>query len=86
MAKIRGHEEAGVVDLNPLANSHGRTAVKCAFCDKPAVTVVKGYPVCQEHADMLYKKAMEPAPAPGRAPKMGGAAPAMGTKKLQKKA
>ena len=48
-------KEPVVAQVSPVEDSHGERPVKCAFCDRPAVTVVEGYPVCTEHAEMIRK-------------------------------
>jgi hypothetical protein len=79
------HKEGPVIIRPiPLENSHGERLLKCTFCDRPAVTVVKGYPVCQEHADMLYREA-ESAAVAGREPVMKDHAPPMETGKAKGK-
>jgi hypothetical protein len=76
------HEDVG--SAAALEDGHGE-GTKCAFCDRPAVTMVKGYPVCEEHAEMLYREG-EKAPESERAPKMTEGNPRMvGAKAKQEK-
>ncbi|MEM5814704.1 MAG: hypothetical protein QXD77_02715 [Candidatus Aenigmatarchaeota archaeon] len=79
--KLRAKKEPVVTELHPVANSHGEKPVKCAFCERPAVTVVRGYPVCEEHAEELYREA-ERGPAAAE-PHMKDHAPPMGTAKVR---
>lgn len=61
--KIKDHVEF----IAPLPAGDSRLPtrpVKCTFCNRRAVTVVRGYPVCAEHAEMLRKGEITPPPAP----------------------
>ena len=61
--EIKNHVEV----LTPLPagdSKAARKALKCTFCDRPAVTIVKGYPVCRIHAEMLEKGEITPPTSP----------------------
>ena len=83
--RLEKHEDIRPAVAAQPEDSHAEFAVKCSFCDRPAVTVVNGYPVCQEHADMLYKKGGTPVQVSGKVPRPAGRAPPAGPKRAQRK-